>query len=121
MKPTLLAVVLFVATAAHAGDVPLFTPAAKSSEADQARVDKMMQTIATIVSITPVTINGDAFDSSVITLQVEGKEYRYERNAKRKDRIPGEWSGALVGGIPNETTQEMHLSRDRSGAITGAF
>jgi hypothetical protein len=122
MKAILLGL-LFVATIAHAqSGVALFTPAASLSAADQARADLMMKARPNIVSITPVTVNRNALDSNIITVQIAGREFRYGvRERYKKEGQSEEWYGSIVGGDPNEGTNNASLFRSESGAISGFF
>jgi len=75
MKPILLAL-LFVATAAHADGVPLFTPTTTVAYIDREYIENLKKD-PLVASVTPMTLNRNAVDSDVITVAIEGNEYRF--------------------------------------------
>ena len=75
MKPILFAL-LFVATVAHADGVPLFTPTTTVAYIDREYIENLKKD-PLVASVTPMTLNRNAVDSDVITVAIEGKEYRF--------------------------------------------
>jgi len=74
VKPFLLA--LFVATAAHADGVPLFTPTTTVAYIDREYIENLKKD-PLVASVTPMTLNRNAVDSDVITVTIDGNEYRF--------------------------------------------
>ena len=75
MKPIPL-LALFIATVAFADGVPLMAPAKAPTAADQAGQVELAKA-PWVASVTPLTFNQYALDSNVITLTIEGKDYKF--------------------------------------------
>jgi len=67
---------LFVATAAHADGVPLFAPTTTVAYIDREYIENLKKH-PLVASVTPMTLNRNAVDSDVITVTIEGNEYRF--------------------------------------------
>ena len=86
MKPILL-VLLIVATAAHADGVPLFTPTTTVAYIDREYIENLKKN-PLVASVTPMTLNRNAVDSDVITVAIEGNEYRFVERSNRRRSTP---------------------------------
>jgi hypothetical protein len=74
MKPILLA--LFLTTVAHADGVPLFAPTTTVAYIDREYIENLKKD-PLVASVMPMTLNRNAVDSDVITVTIEGTEYRF--------------------------------------------
>jgi len=75
MKAVFLAL-LFVTTVARADGVPLFTPTTTVAYIDREHIENLRKD-PLVASVTPMTLNRNAVDSDVITVTIEGNEYRF--------------------------------------------